>query len=297
MILPHPVATQRKFTLRNYTEGFLRLIRVRNLLIVVLTQYLTRILLVGPRDEWRQLLADPRMLVLSVSTVFIAAAGYIINDYFDVKIDVVNKPKRVIIGRYLKRRVAMGAHQFLNVMGVFLGLLVSKWVFLLNVFCVTLLWFYSERFKRAPFIGNLVVSLLTALSVVVVTIVYPNNRHLVLIYALFSFFITMVREIIKDMEDVRGDETHGCRTLPIVWGIRRTKMFVYFLVAGFITTLYLMAHSLANEALSWLFTFLLIPIAWLVYRLVFSDTRREFAQLSSLCKVIMLLGLATMLWV
>jgi len=290
------VATQRKFTLRNYTEGFLRLIRVRNLLIVVLTQYLTRILLVGPRSEWQQLLADPRMLVLSISTVFIAAAGYIINDYFDVKIDIVNKPERVIIGRYLKRRVAMGAHQFLNVAGVFLGLLVSKWVFLLNVFCVTLLWFYSERFKRAPFIGNLVVSLLTALSLVVVTIVYPQNRHLVLIYALFSFFITLVREIIKDMEDVRGDETHGCRTLPIVWGVRRTKLFVYFLVAAFISTLYLMAHSLDNSALSWLFTLLLVPIAWLVYRLVFSDTRREFAQLSSLCKTIMLLGLATMLW-
>ncbi|MPR35479.1 geranylgeranylglycerol-phosphate geranylgeranyltransferase [Salmonirosea aquatica] len=290
------MATQRNFTLRNYTEGFLRLIRVRNLLIVVLTQYLTRILLVGPRAEWRQLLADPRMLVLSVSTVCIAAAGYIINDYFDVKIDIVNKPERVIIGRYLKRRVAMGAHQFLNVTGVFLGLLVSKWVFLMNVFCVTLLWFYSERFKRAPFIGNLVVSLLTALSLVVITIVYPNNRHLVLIYALFSFFITLVREIIKDMEDVRGDETHGCRTLPIVWGVRRTKLFVYFLVAGFICTLYLMAHSLDNLALGWLFTLLLIPIAWLVYRLVFSDTRREFAQLSSLCKAIMLLGLTTMLW-
>lgn len=290
------MATQRNFTLRNYTEGFLRLIRVRNLLIVMLTQYLTRILLVGPRGEWRHILADPRMVVLSISTVFIAAAGYIINDYFDVKIDIVNKPERVIIGRYLKRRVAMGAHQFLNVTGVFLGLLVSKWIFLLNVFCVTLLWFYSERFKRAPFIGNLVVSLLTALSLVAVTIVYPHNRHLVLIYALFSFFITLVREIIKDMEDVRGDETHGCRTLPIVWGIRRTKLFVYLLVAGFISTLYLMAHSLANVTLGWLFTLLLIPLAWLVYRLVFSDTRREFAQLSRLCKIIMLLGLATMIW-
>lgn len=290
------VATPRTFTLRDYTAAFFRLIRVRNLLLVILTQYLTRVLLIGPRAEWQQILTDPRMFVLSVSTVFIAAAGYIINDYFDVKIDIINKPQRVIIGRYLKRRVAMGSHQFLNVAGVFLGLLVSKWVFLMNISCVTLLWFYSERFKRAPFVGNVVVSLLTALSLVVVSIVYPQNRHLVMIYALFSFFMSLVREIIKDMEDVRGDETHGCRTLPIVWGVRRTKLFVYFLVSGFITTLYLMAHSLNNVALGWLFTLLLIPLGWLVYRLVFSDTRREFAQLSSLCKTIMLLGLATMLW-
>ncbi len=291
-----PVPTHRKLTIRDFIAGFFRLIRVRNLLIILLTQYLTRILLIGPRDEWHHILADPRMHILSISTLFIAAAGYIINDYFDVKIDIVNKPERVIIGRYFKRRLAMGAHQFLNITGVFLGLLVSKWVFLVNVFCVTLLWFYSERLKKAPFIGNLVVSILTASSLLVVGIVYPWNRRLVLVYALFSFFITLVREIIKDMEDVRGDQTHGARTLPIVWGMRRTKLFLYVLIGGFIVILYLMAHTLSNVILGWLFTLLLLPISWLVYRLVYSDTRREFSRLSSLCKLIMLLGLATMLW-
>lgn len=290
------MSNHRKFTTRKYIEGFLRLIRIRNLLVIILTQYLTRILLVGPREEWRILIADPRMFALCLSTVCIAAAGYIINDYFDVKIDIVNKPERVIIGRYLKRRVAMGAHQFLNIAGVLLGLLVGKWVFVVNVVCVTLLWFYSERYKRAPFIGNLLVSILTALSVIIVTIPYPENRHLVIIYALFSFFIALVREIIKDMEDVKGDEAHGCRTLPIVWGIRRTKLFLYFLIASFIVLLYMMAHSLDNRTLGWLFTILLIPISWLVYRLAFSDTRREFSRLSRLCKIIMLLGLGTMLW-
>ncbi len=290
------MARSRKFTFRDYLSGVLRLIRAGNLAIVVLTQYLTRVLLIGPREDWRQILLDPRMLVLSLSTVCIAAAGYIINDYFDVKIDIVNKPERVIIGRYLKRRVAMGTHQLLNAAGVVLGLLVNKWVLVVNVFSVTLLWFYSERFKRAPFVGNFVVSLLTALSLITVSVLYPQNRHLVWIYALFAFFITLVREIIKDMEDLRGDTAHGCRTLPIVWGVRPTKIFVYFLVAAFITCLYLMAHTLANLTLAWLFTLLLAPIAWLVYRLVFSDTRREFARLSRLCKIIMLLGLGTMLW-
>lgn len=290
------VSIHRKLTIKDYIGGLFRLIRARNLLIILVTQYLTRLLLVGPREEWRQILADPRMLALSVSTLCIAAAGYIINDYFDVKIDIVNKPDRVVIGRYLKRRIAMGAHQFLNIAGVFLGLLVNKWVFVVNVLSVTLLWFYSERFKRAPFVGNLVVSLLTAMSLVVVTILYPDNRALVFIYALFSFFISLVREIIKDMEDVRGDEAHGCRTLPILWGVRRAKLFVYFLIAAFIVVLYLMAHSLGNPTLGWLFTFLLLPIAWLVYQLVYADTRREFAWLSSLCKVIMLLGLGTMIW-
>jgi 4-hydroxybenzoate polyprenyltransferase len=147
--------------------GFLRLIRVQNLLIVVLTQFLARIFLVGPepdgsRADWLRILTDPTIWLLSFSTVCIAAAGYIINDYFDVKIDLINKPERVVIGRYLKRRVAIGAHQVLNVIGCLSGLYLSRWVFLIDVVSVSLLWFYSARFKRQPLIGNVVISLLTA---------------------------------------------------------------------------------------------------------------------------------------
>ena len=220
------VSLRPKVRFWDFVSGSVRLVRMSNLLIVAVTQYLTRILLIGPRHEWRKIISDPDLFILSLSTVCIAAAGYIINDYFDIKIDIVNKPERVVVGRYLKRRWAMGAHQVLNVLGAALGLLVSHWVFLVNVVSITMLWFYSERYKRAPFIGNLIVSLLTGFTLLILTIRYPENRQLVFIYAVFSFFISLIREIIKDMEDIRGDEAHGCRTLPIIWGIRRTKHFL-----------------------------------------------------------------------
>lgn len=290
------VSARPKVTLRDFVAGSVRLVRMTNLVIVAITQYLTRILLIGPRQDWRQIIADPNMFFLSLSTVCIAAAGYIINDYFDIKIDIVNKPERVVVGRYLKRRWAMGAHQALNVFGALLGLLISYWVFLINVFSITLLWFYSERFKRKPFIGNFIVSLLTGFSLLILTIYYPANRHLVFIYAVFSFFISLIREIIKDMEDIRGDEAHGCRTLPIIWGIRKTKNFLYGVVTLFVITLFLMAKVLHNNTLSILFLLLLLPIALLVYNLSKSDTRRDFKELSTLCKIIMLLGLLTMIW-
>ncbi len=270
--------------------------RMTNLVIVALTQYLTRILLIGPRHEWKSIVTDIDMLVLSLSTVCIAAAGYIINDYFDVKIDIVNKPERVVVGRYLKRRWAMGAHQILNVVGAILGLVVSPYVFIINVFSITLLWFYSERYKRLPFIGNFIVSLLTGLTLLILTVHYPANRHLVFIYAVFSFFISLIREVVKDMEDIRGDEAHGCRTLPIIWGIRRTKTFLYSVIIVFVLTLFVMARALQNNLLTLLFLLLLIPIALLVLRLYQADTRRDFKDISSLCKIIMLLGLITMIW-
>ncbi|WP_234735126.1 geranylgeranylglycerol-phosphate geranylgeranyltransferase [Tellurirhabdus bombi] len=287
----------RKFPKSAFVLGFLRLIRVQNLLIIVATQYLARIALIGPREQWMRLFLDSRLFLLSLSTVCIAAAGYIINDYFDIKIDIINKPDRVIIGRFLRRRVAMGAHQALNIIGVGIGLYLNKWVFVADVVSVTLLWFYSANLKRQPFIGNFVVSFLTAMSLVVLAVYYRQQVDLLLIYALFSFCISLVREIIKDMEDVRGDARFGCRTLPIVWGIRRTKQFLYGIIATFIATLFLMAHSLANPQLGWIFIILLIPITWLIYRLVMADTKRDFSYLSSLCKLIMLVGVVSMAWV
>lgn len=290
------VSARPKITTWDYVTGSARLVRMTNLVIVALTQYLTRILLIGPRHEWKSIVTDINMFVLSLSTVCIAAAGYIINDYFDVKIDIVNKPERVVVGRYLKRRWAMGAHQVLNVVGAILGLVVSPYVFIINVFSITLLWFYSERYKRLPFIGNFIVSLLTGLTLLILTVHYPANRHLVFIYAVFSFFISLIREVVKDMEDIRGDEAHGCRTLPIIWGIRRTKTFLYSVIVVFVLTLFVMARALQNNLLTLLFLLLLIPIALLVLRLYQADTRRDFKDISSLCKIIMLLGLITMIW-
>jgi 4-hydroxybenzoate polyprenyltransferase len=290
------VSARPKIRLWDYVTGSARLVRMTNLVIVVLTQYFTRILLIGPRTEWRSIVGNVDMFVLSLSTVCIAAAGYIINDYFDIKIDIVNKPERVVVGRYLKRRWAMGAHQILNVMGAVLGLVVSPYIFLINVFSITLLWFYSERYKRLPFIGNFIVSLLTGLTLLILTVHYPANRHLVFIYAVFSFFISLIREIVKDMEDIKGDEAHGCRTLPIIWGIRRTKNFLYLVLTFFVFTLFVMAHALENNLLVMLFFLLLFPVSWLTFKLSKADTRRDFREISSLCKIIMLLGLITMVW-
>lgn len=279
-----------------FVLGFLRLVRVQNLLIVVLTQFLGRIFLVGPKHDWPQLLLDPTIWLLSSSTVCIAAAGYIINDYFDIKIDLINKPERVVIGRYLRRRVAIGTHQLLNLIGCLIGLYLSKWVFLVDVFCVALLWLYSAQLKRQPLVGNVVVSLLTALSLIVLAVYYQQNARMLLIYALFSFGISLVREIIKDMQDIRGDARFGCRTLPIVWGLRRTKYVLYTLLASLLVSMFLITGKLANQQLTSIFLLLLLPIGWLVVYLVRADTRRDFGYLSNLCKLIMLLGIVSMVW-
>jgi 4-hydroxybenzoate polyprenyltransferase len=286
-----------KSSVINSLLGFFRLVRYPNLIIIVLTQYMTSIFLIGPKENYLEIIKDPKLLLLCISTVFIAAAGYIINDYFDVKIDMVNKPKEVIIGKLIKRRWAIILHQSLNFTGVLIGLILSLKVFLLDVFAVSFLWFYSERFKRQAFIGNILVAFLTALSLIVIGIYYRQHETEVYIYSLFAFSISLIREIIKDIEDIRGDIKHNCRTLPIIWGIRRTKILLYIFIFSFVLLLFSMAYSLDNQHLLIIFLIFMIPISWMTYRIYRADRKIHFTQLSWSCKIIMLLGIASMIFV
>ena len=270
-------------------RSFLLLTRFWNLLIIGVAQYCTAVFLFSPDTVF-----DTRLFLLTVSTVLIAAGGYVINDYYDVKIDLINKPERVVIGKSITRRYALLIHTLLSLTGVGIGFLLSWKIGLVNAGCAFLLWLYSNALKRLSFIGNFTVALLTGLSIFIVNVLYPPWSVLTCIYALFAFFITLVREIIKDLEDLKGDDTFGCRTLPIVYGIRKTKMVNYFLLILFsmvVISLNQLVTPLPMEFFAWS---LFLPMAAFSGWLVRADTRRDFYQLSQFCKVIMLAGILSM---
>jgi 4-hydroxybenzoate polyprenyltransferase len=272
-----------------FVRSLLRLTRFWNLCIIALTQYITAYFLVDPST-----LTDLRLLVLTLSTVLIAAAGYIINDYYDVKIDLINKPDRVVIGKEVPRRHAMIYHTILSVVGALLGLWLSWKIALLNVVSSFLLWVYSNALKRLPLVGNMAVSLLTGLGVYMINILYKPFHLLVLVYALFAFFITLVREIIKDLEDLKGDGTFGCKTLPIIWGVRRTKNFAIFLLVLFFGLILTINFQVAPLPMTFFAGLLLLPLLLLVIWLNRADTRKDFYQLSQFCKLIMIAGILSM---
>jgi 4-hydroxybenzoate polyprenyltransferase len=276
---------------------FLKLIRYPNLLIIALTQYFVAVFLVGAHDEWLNYLLDPHLFVLTLSTLFIAAAGYIINDYYDIKIDIINKPKRVVVGKFLTRREAMIIHTAFNFIGIEMGLILGYKIALINFVCAFWLWLYSNQLKRLPFIGNLSVAFLTGLSIVIVGLYYGKNLYLVNFYAIFAFFISLIREIIKDMEDMRGDIEFDCKTLPIVWGIRRVKLFIYGIIIFFILALFLISDTLNNSSLSYYFLAMLIPYTYLIFRLFRADKTKDFKFLSTYCKGIMIIGVFSMIFI
>ena len=259
------------YRLKRFIVSFARLTRVWNLIIIALAQYLTAAFLI----DFSTIL-DPRLFVLTVSTLMIAAGGYIINDYYDIKIDLINKPERVVIGKSITRRYAILFHTLLSLGGTFLGLFLSWKIAAVNFASATVLWWYSNSLKRQPFIGNLVVALLTGVAIWLVDSLYKTGHFLIITYAGFAFFITLIREIIKDMEDLKGDQTFGCQTLPIVWGMRKTKFVIYVILAIFLTTVLILNFYFQDLPINYFLLFLFVPMLWFLVRLITADTKKRF---------------------
>lgn len=272
-------------------QGFIRLIRIQNLLIIILTQYLAAVFII---DSVR--ITSIPLFLISLSTIILAAAGYIINDYYDVKIDYINKPERVIVGKVLKRRVVLFWHSALNFIAIAIGFYLHWKIGLIHFGAAFMLWLYSNQLKRLPFIGNLIVALLTGLSISILAF-YFNEKQLILhIYALFAIAISLIREIVKDMEDSKGDADFGCKTLPILWGIRKTKLFLYFLIVLFYILIFYMTQFLNNDILYYYFSGLTLFIIYFIHKLRIADTVKEYHFLSNFCKIIMLSGILSMVF-
>ena len=278
------------------------LVRWPNLLIMLLCMAFVRAGLLLPSQPLRESLLDWRFGALVLSALLVAAAGYIINDYYDVKIDAINRPDRLVIGRVVHRRKAMLAHMLLSGVGVLLAGWLHPVLGLVTLGTALLLWGYSARFKRVALVGNLSIATLTAALVLLPELQLQLARHdshsVVWPYALAAFLLTVVREIVKDVEDMRGDAQHGCRTLPLVAGVARTKWVAGFFLAclalltlGATARLFLSGHWPLGL---WLVLLVLLPMAQLTRLLIRADRRRHFRHLSSFCKGIMLAGVLSM---
>ena len=278
------------------------LVRWPNLLIMLLCLALVRAGLLLPGLPLRESLLDRRFMLLVWAALLAAAAGYIINDYYDVKIDAINRPDRLVIGRLVNRRMAMLAHLVLSGVGV----LVAGWLHpvlgLVTLGTALLLWGYSARFKRLALAGNASIATLTAALVLLpelqLQLARQQAHSVVWPYALAAFLLTMVREIVKDIEDMRGDAQHGCRTLPLVWGVARTKWVAgFFLACLALLTLGATGRLLLGghwPLALWLLLLVLLPMAQLARLLIRADRRRHFRLLSTFCKGIMLAGVLSM---
>lgn len=260
------------------------------------------------------------LLLITAASVFIAAGGNIINDYFDLNIDKINKPHKLIVEKYISRRYAIFLHLLLSLAGIMCSVFVAHrlnilWLGMANTIAVLLLFIYSASLKKKFLIGNILVSTLTAWVIMVlalpeyeVLILDPQNKNEVfnkmfrlgILYASFSFVISVIREVIKDMEDVDGDRKYDCKTMPIVLGLNATKVFVAVWLIVLIALL-IIAQIYVIRFGWWLSIIyaicgLIIPLCIVLKKTFAAQSAANFHKLSSNIKLIMLAGILSMIF-
>ncbi len=305
----------------------LKLVRIQNLAIIALTQYVIRHAIISPVLRINHLelqLGHFDFFVLVLATLLITAAGYVINDYFDTRTDLVNRPSKVLVGKTINRRTAIILHWVFSFTGILLGFYVAYragflLLGLLFIVVFLLLWFYSTTLKRQVIVGNVVVSVLTGMVPVVVLIFempglikgvetafslhHANINYMVAwtgFFAFFAFLLTLIREIIKDIEDFEGDKAFGRKTLPVVLGITFARLVVAALVMltlvslGYIYIIYLLTGLYGNTDIITFFYFLMliaVPLLVLFYRVLIATEKKDYIYAKNLSKAIMLAGI------
>lgn len=307
--------------------AFMKLVRWRNLFFIVLTQtlfftcVLRAVVEQYPKNAWIESKGG-LFILLVIASVCIAAAGYIINDYFDLQIDAVNRPGRIVVNRIVKRRWAIFWHLCLSVIGLVLSIYISyktkTYIIALgNAGCILLLWFYSTTFKKQVLTGNVIIAALTAWVIVVVYFFagakiigdgnwkmasYPFDIRkffiLTMAYAGFAFVLSLIREVIKDLEDMEGDAQYQCRTMPIVWGVPAAKVFVAVWQIVLLAALAFIALYAFKTGWRWQAVYVAalvwIPLLMLLKPLKQAVTAAHFHRMSTQIKWVMLAGILSM---
>lgn len=289
---------------------FLQLVRYKNLLMLFFIQLLFLFTLIDPSF----LKTDFQFLflfsLLTFSIICIAASGNIINDIFDLETDTINKPKKIIIDKYISKKSAFNWYFILNITGLASGIyffyLLDKISFsLIFIFTILLLYLYSKYLKKIALLGNFTVSFLIALSILLALVfairtgeISIQKVYIFYGYAFFAFILNFIREIVKDLEDIDGDYSLKMKTLPIVLGRKRTQYTVFGLAIIPLFSSIVIAFGLFKNQLQlvlYIFTLIIIPLLIFETKINSAKTKNDFHKLSILLKIIMFFGMLSLL--
>ncbi|MGB0975224.1 MAG: geranylgeranylglycerol-phosphate geranylgeranyltransferase [Flavobacteriaceae bacterium] len=300
--------------------NLLKLIRYKNLFMIAFIQCIIKYVFFElPQFKSANLttaLDTAAFTALVLATICIAAAGNIINDIYDVVTDNINKPNKVIVGKSISEETANNLFIGFTVIGIVLGIY-ATWGIDKNSYATiflivsALLYWYATTLKQTILIGNILVSFLVALSILIVGIfeitpmitlesreAYVFMFKFLIDYAVFAFLINLVREMVKDLEDVDGDHKAGYNTLPIAIGRNRAAKMAFGACVITIMTIvyYVVTYLFENQYLLIYFIFLIIgPLSYCAIKLLSAETKSQFSQLSTILKVVMVLGMCSIL--
>ena len=272
-------------------------IRGHNILVLICAQYLAAIFIFSPTKSLKDVLFDLHLLFLVLASVFVIAGGYIINNFYDAKVDKINRPVKAGLDNFVKQATKLRLYFILNFIGFSFGILISLRAAVFFAVYIFGIWFYSHKLKKHPFLGVISATVLTILPFFAVFVYFENSSKIIFVCAVFLFLVIMVRELIKDLQNMKGAIANNYHTFPVVYGEKRTKQFAIVLL---ILTLVPIAILLSYPALSYMryyFYFALLVLVLVGFYLWKSKTRNHYRMLHNSLKLLLFVGVVCLVFI
>ena len=266
-------------------------IRIYNILIIVTAQYLTSIFILSPNTDIIKIIFDPYLFLIILCSSIAIGSGYIINNFYDEEKDLINRPIKYNIDKAVKKNTKLKFYLFLNFVVIALAFVISYRAIIFFSLYIFFLWLYSHKLKRILFIGNLFYSILTVTPFFAILLYYKNIDLIIVAYALFLFFIILLKDITKDLKNLVGDFSLNYQTIPVVFGEKFTKAIIALITTVNII-LVLNLYLNFNRGLMEIFYFLSIVTLFLfLIKLYKSSNIHDYLFLHNILRFIITIGI------
>ncbi len=275
--------------------SMLSVVRGYNIFAIVVAQYLAAIFIFSPEKSVRLVLQNIHLYYIVLATICTIAAGYIINNFYDKEKDYINKPQKTTLDSYVSQKTKLQIYFLLNFVGVIFGFLVSfkaALFFAIYIFCI---WFYSHKLKKQPLTGLFSAAILALLPFFAIFVFYKNFSEVVFIHASFLFFILIIKELVKDLENIKGDLVQNYMTIPIKYDERFTKMLITLVVILTVSPIFfILKHDEIGE-MKYYFYFAIVVLFIFEMLLFKAKNRSDYVILHNIIKFLIIVGILSLM--
>lgn len=284
---------QKSFLVKAFS--LFSVVRGYNVLVIVIAQYLASIYILAPDRPLRQVLLDVNLLMLVLASAAVIASGYIINNFYDSEKDLINRPEKSKLDRLVSQNTKLSIYFILNFSAAVMASYVSfRAVIFFSVY-IFAIWFYSHKLKKLPFIGNLTSAILTILPFFAVFMYYKNFSSVIFVHAIFLFLIISMRELSKDLENIKGDLANGYKTIPVVYGERISKILLSTLIVlALLATAVLLRYYEIGHMYLYFYISSLLLLVFIILLWRFSE-KAQYLILHNILKLIIVAGVFSIL--
>ena len=265
-------------------------VRGYNIPVVVLAQYLSSIFILAPEKRALDVILDWRLFILVFASSLTIASGYIINNFYDSEKDLINRPNKTMLDRLVSQQTKLQVYFVLNFLATALALIISFRAAMFFATYIFLIWFYSHKLKKYPIVGNLTASLLAVLPFFGILLYFKNFYHVIFAHAMFLFLLIFIREMIKDLENIKGDIANNYQTIPVRFGEKISKRMITILTVSTIIPVYILIEKYDVGYMDIYFYISLIILIFFLLKLWKSQTHPEYVQLHIVLKILIVAG-------